>query len=230
MNIINVDSIYNISSVGTHHYQLGSVVRYDINTGNGNLNQLHLSYYNGSESNGKLQYSNINISTGIWETTVIDETATKVGLYSDIDLDSDGNPHISYFDATNNQIKYAKFDGISWTITVTSSVGSDSSHTAIAIDDLDRAHIAYRNSNNEKLELASWNGVDWTIMPQYSGGAGLRDGAASCPRGTIGGTRRADTCVRGAAQQPPPKAPRRGPGAARGRSRKESCDQDSVQD
>ena len=170
-----VDSIYNISSVGSHHYQLGSVVRYDINTGNGNLNQLHLSYYNGSESNGKLQYSNINISTGIWETTVIDETATKVGLYSDIDLDSDGNPHISYFDATNNQIKYAKFDGISWTITVTSSVGSDSSHTAVAIDDLDRAHIAYRNSNNGKLELASWNGIDWTIMPQYSGGTGLTD-------------------------------------------------------
>ena len=138
------------------------------------MNQLHLSYYNGNESNGKLQYSNINISTGIWDT-VIDETATKIGLYSDIDLDSDGNPHISYFDATNNQIKYAKLDGISWTISVVSSVGSDSSHTAIVIDDVDRAHIAYRNSNNGKLELASWNGVDWTIMPQYSGGTGLTD-------------------------------------------------------
>ncbi|MFL2957167.1 MAG: putative Ig domain-containing protein [Candidatus Thalassarchaeaceae archaeon] len=163
-----INSIYNISSVGSHHYQLGSAV-----TSSNNF--IHLSYYNGSESDGKLQYSNINIITGMWETTVIDETATKIGLYSDIDLDSDGNPHISYFDATNNQIKYAKFDGTSWTITVITTVGSASSHTSIVLDDLDKAHVAYRNSNNGNLEMASWSGSDWAMTTQDNGGTGITD-------------------------------------------------------
>ena len=161
-----IDTIYNISSIGDYHFQLGSTV---------SDNLVHLSYYNGSDSTGKLQYSYIDRTTGLWETTVIDDSSTKTGLYSDIELDSNGYPHISYYDDTNNNINYAKYDGSSWTISVVDTVGSSSSHTSIAFDNLDKPSIAYRDSSNGNLEMATWSGSEWAITVQYNAGIGITD-------------------------------------------------------
>ncbi|MBT6874743.1 MAG: hypothetical protein HOA28_05900, partial [Euryarchaeota archaeon] len=155
-----VDEIINIANVGSHHYQLGSALS-DLT--------LHLSYYNGSESSGKLQYSFKNISTGSWENYVVDETSSKTGLYSDIDIDSNGYPHISYLDATGNKIKYAYFNGESWIISEISDVGSTSGYTSIILDSLDRAIIAYYDSTTGDLMMAKWNGEAWDIASQDDG-------------------------------------------------------------
>jgi alpha-tubulin suppressor-like RCC1 family protein len=167
------NTIYNISSNGNHHYGLGSTVDDDYNDGV-QVPQVHLSYYNGTDSTGKLQYSYFN-DVGLWETTVIDDSSTKTGLYSDIELDGAGYPHISYYDYTNSKIKYAKYDGSAWIISVVASVGSSSSHTSIELDNLDRAIIAYRDSSTGNLEMASWDGTDWIIATQDDAGTGIND-------------------------------------------------------
>ena len=50
-----------------------------------------------------------------WKISVVDSKG-YVGKDTSLFLDSQDNPHISYLDDTNSDLKYAYFDGKSWDI------------------------------------------------------------------------------------------------------------------
>ncbi len=52
---------------------------------------------------------------GVWFVEQVDPFG-NVGYYTSIAIDSVGNPHIGYFDISNEDLKYASWDGISWVI------------------------------------------------------------------------------------------------------------------
>ena len=64
-----------------------------------------------------------------WHIETVDGTGS-VGLYSSIALDSSDYPHISYYDHTNDNLKYAYYDGSSWHFESPDTVGIVGYHTS----------------------------------------------------------------------------------------------------
>ena len=105
---------------------------------------------------------------GAVPSTVIDST-NDVGQYSSIVIDSYGFKHISYWDATNKDLKYATDMTGSWVTTSVDTTGDVGQSTSIAIDSNDDIHISYHDSTNEDLKYATCSGgcttsSNWDIV------------------------------------------------------------------
>jgi hypothetical protein len=77
-----------------------------------------------------------------------------VGYDSSIVVDAAGHPHISYYDASNVDLKYATFNGSTWLIETVDSTGTVGRYTSIALDAKGRPHISYLDFANGNLKYA----------------------------------------------------------------------------
>tara|TARA_Y100001978_G_scaffold18769_1_gene14514 strand:+ start:197 stop:5857 length:5661 start_codon:yes stop_codon:yes gene_type:complete len=126
-------------------------------------NKIHISYWD--VGNGQLKYANCIQSSGAcqsWVTTVVDNSLDS-GKHTSIAVDSNDNIHISYYqgDATDI-LKYAHFNGFSWTTSTIDSylVGH---WTSIATDSNNGVHISYYDIANGNLKYMKNNGNSWSI-------------------------------------------------------------------
>src|SRR5574341_550706 len=115
----------------------------------------HISYYDATYSSltyavwtGSPWYDPWNISTP--------DSSGDVGRYSSMVLDSANRVHISYYSATNGDLKYAKWNGSAWSITTVDSAGVVGYYTSIALDSSDNPRISYYNATNGDLKYAEW--------------------------------------------------------------------------
>jgi hypothetical protein len=131
-----------------------------------------ISYYdNGS---GDLKYVRANDSTGSsWGTPVTVESSGDVGMYTSLAVLTDGNPAISYYDNTNKNLNYARFNGSNWITDTVDSSGDVGEYTSLAVVNGNPA-ISYYDSNGylKYVRAANADGSSWTTLPVTVDSAG----------------------------------------------------------
>jgi len=98
-----------------------------------------------------------------WQIETVD-SAGNVGDYcTSLVLDAEDYPHISYFDRTKGDLKYAHWDGSAWQIEMVDSLGSVQLDNSLALDAEDYPHISYFDQTKGDLKYAHWDGLAWQI-------------------------------------------------------------------
>jgi hypothetical protein len=93
-----------------------------------------------------------------------------VGEFTSLDIDRNGNTHISYYDRGNGDLKYAVSNGSAWNIQVVDSGGDVGTDSSLALDSQGNPHISYTDNTNHVLKYASWEGSLWKIISLRSAG------------------------------------------------------------
>jgi len=95
------------------------------------------------------------------------------GLFTSIAVDSNGIPHISYYDFDGKNLWYSRrFGQTGWTLEQVDSPGDVGQGTSIALDANGLPHIAYYDASNENLRYAVKTATNlWKTGPIDSQGS-----------------------------------------------------------
>ncbi|MCX5726203.1 MAG: Ig-like domain-containing protein, partial [Candidatus Saganbacteria bacterium] len=98
-----------------------------------------------------------------WITSQVDNPSSNVGQYSSIALDSSNIPHICYYDYSNTKLKYAKFNGSTWTIEDIDNAESDGQYCSIAVNKTGSPvpQVSYYDYTNDALKHATRGSIAW---------------------------------------------------------------------
>jgi hypothetical protein len=114
------------------------------------LDQPHISYYDFGYS--RLKYAWREGAT--WHTEVVDDPPgpyEDVGRETSLALDGANRPHIAYYDAENDKLKYAWREGMTWHIETLFYLGWASGFiNSLAVDSTDRPHVCYWDTGMAK--------------------------------------------------------------------------------
>jgi len=129
-------------------------------------------------TNGILKFAKYNSVTSKWDIEIVDSGTgggggggggggyAYVGYYSSLVIDTNGNPHISYYDYTTRKLKYATKTGLTWTIMIpdlgtTNDVGG---YTSITINNTGKPIISYYDWTSSDLKCAQYvSGTTWQV-------------------------------------------------------------------
>jgi hypothetical protein len=118
-----------------------------------------VSFYH--SDNGAMQFAT-QVSSESWIVASVDSSAADLGAFNALAFDSAGNPHISFFDDTHDDLLYVYWNGSAWVgpgaVDVTGSTGI---YNDIAIGADGKVHIAYYSVSTTCLRYATWVSDHW---------------------------------------------------------------------
>lgn len=137
-----------------------------------NGNNLYLAAYLTGSADLVFFTSTDNGDTWSAPTTI--EASGDVGQNASLVLDSDGNPRIAYWDATNRRLKLAWNNGSGWsTRVVDTGTGNVGQYTSMAIDSDDGLHISYFDGNSGDTKYAYLSAPDAAPQTEFASQEGL---------------------------------------------------------
>jgi len=102
------------------------------------------------------------------------DSVDNVGQYTSIAIDSDGDPHIAYYDATTGVLKHAYMSYGVWITAVRDSSENVGLWTSIAIDSMNKVHISYYDFTNKDLKYVTNSEGFWDIQTvEQTGDVGM---------------------------------------------------------
>jgi len=131
-----------------------------------------ISYYDATAGDLKAAHrkGDGGAGTGAWLIETADGGAgDDVGAETSLALDAAGVPHVSYYDATHGDLKYAARLGGQWRVTTVDAVDAvdvDSAvgrHSSLALDPAGQPRISYTSADNGALRYAAWAAGAWSI-------------------------------------------------------------------
>ncbi|MGA0380154.1 MAG: putative Ig domain-containing protein, partial [Candidatus Poseidoniaceae archaeon] len=121
---------------------------------------LHISYYNGTTYDLKYATCSSGCTTASnWYNVSVDITS-GMGKHTSIAIDSNDTVHISYWDGSNRDLKYATCstscaNASNWVNVSVDTVNRVGSYTSIAIGSNDAIHISYWGDSDRSLKYAT---------------------------------------------------------------------------
>lgn len=101
-----------------------------------------------------MKYATRN-TLGQWSATQdIDDATPYQGYYVSLAIDPLGQPAVAYFDGTNGDLKFARYDGISWNVQDVDSKNSVGLYPSLAFDRNGLAVITYYRKTTGDLKAA----------------------------------------------------------------------------
>jgi hypothetical protein len=145
----------------------------------------HISYHAGKPF---YDLKHAWLSGTTWLSVTVDSEG-DVGWYTSLALDSNGAPHISYFDNTNDTLKHAWLSGATWLSETVDSIGKPiygRGATSLEINQSDTIYISYHDAIHGDLRLATFDGTAWITQTVDSTGhvgwySSLALDAVGCP-------------------------------------------------
>ena len=129
---------------------------------------------------------------GTWKIARVDDgggLTGNTGYDPSLALDTRGIPHISYYDAKNQVLRYASWNGTAWTPETVDYVGNVGQYSSLALDPNDQPYISYYDASNTELRLATYDTArgKWVIRTvDTDGDVGAYSSLALDPAGHPG--------------------------------------------
>jgi hypothetical protein len=136
----------------------------------------HISYFDAA--NGDLKYATCALNCtnpANWLMVAVDQTS-QVGRYTSIAVDANGVRHISYYDALNKDLKYARCatnctNSAGWSrVTVDKGAGATGTtvgeFSSLAVGPGGKVHVSYYDRTAGRLKYASC-GADCLLNPSW---------------------------------------------------------------
>jgi hypothetical protein len=107
------------------------------------------------------------IAAGTWTADTVASTG-DVGFYNALAFDQAGLPAIAYSDQTNDDLRFAHFDGTNWTTSLVDAAKNVATGIDLAYDPSGKPAISYGWNG---LKFAEWTGTSWSIQTLVKGAA-----------------------------------------------------------